>query len=163
MKRVHALGHSYYETRFTYKCLFSGLNSKQTNDVQNAVNLCRNQFVRYVFNYVGVNLHIECKTLRLIERLVHFITKASDVQHPDEVGGGLEGEALVYPFDHMVKQAAVHCFGQGIAGIVGLLHLQRNPGRTQSGAWKLCHYQCVFSYFLLHQPNFQVEAIFQPC
>lgn len=59
---------------------------------------------------------------------MHYITKPSDVQHPDEVGGSLEGETLVYSFDHMIKEAAVHGLGQGIAGIVCLLHFERHPG-----------------------------------
>lgn len=54
---------------------------------------------------------------------MHLITKSSDVQHPDEVGGRLKGETLVYSFDHMIKESAVHCLGQGIPGIVCLFHL----------------------------------------
>lgn len=66
--------------------------------------------------------------------LTHSLTKASDVQHADEVGGCIKGEALVDPFDHMIKEPAVNGFGEGIAGIVGLFHLQRDPGEEQSGA-----------------------------
>lgn len=62
------------------------------------------------------------------------LTEASDVQHADEVGGRIKGEALVDPFDHMIKEPAVNGFGEGIAGIVGLFHLQRDPGEEQSGA-----------------------------
>ena len=58
-------------------------------------------------------------------------TEASDVQHSDEVGGGLEGEALVDPGDHVVEQPAVHRLGQRVARVVGLLRLQRNPAETQ--------------------------------
>lgn len=56
-----------------------------------------------------------------------LVTKTSDVQHPDEAGRGLKGEALVDSFDHMIKEAAVHGLGQGISGVVCLLHLQRHP------------------------------------
>lgn len=51
------------------------------------------------------------------------ITKPSDVQHADEVGGRLEGEALVDTFDHMIEEAAVHGLGQRVPSIVRLLHL----------------------------------------
>lgn len=59
-------------------------------------------------------------------------TEAGDVQHSNEVGGRLEGEALVHSLDHVVEEAAVHCLGQGIAGIVGLFHLQRHPGEGKT-------------------------------
>lgn len=61
------------------------------------------------------------------------LTEASNVQHADEVGGRIKGEALVDPFDHMIKEPAVNGFGEGITGIVGLFHLQRHPGEEQSG------------------------------
>lgn len=61
------------------------------------------------------------------------LTEASDVQHADEVGGRIKGEALVDPFDHMIKEPAVNGFCEGITGIVGLFHLQRHPGEEQSG------------------------------
>lgn len=66
-------------------------------------------------------------------RLSHKLTKSSDVQHADEVGGCIKGKALVDPFDHMIKEPAVNGFGESIAGIVGLFHLQRHPGEEQSG------------------------------
>lgn len=37
-------------------------------------------------------------------------TKASDVQHTNEVSRRVEGEALVDPGDHMIKQMAVDGF-----------------------------------------------------
>lgn len=61
-----------------------------------------------------------------------IITKAGDVQHSDEVGGRLEGEALVHSLDHVVEEAAVHRLGQGIAGIVRLFHLERHPGEGKT-------------------------------
>ncbi len=61
------------------------------------------------------------------------LTEASDVQHANEAGGRIKGEALVDPFDHMIKEPAVNDFGEGITGIVGLFHLQRHPGEEQSG------------------------------
>lgn len=65
--------------------------------------------------------------------LTHRLTKASDVQHANEAGWSIKGEALVDSFDHMIKESAVNCFGEGITGIVGLFHLQRHPGEDQSG------------------------------
>lgn len=62
-------------------------------------------------------------------------TKASDVQDPDEVGRGVEGEALVDPGDHVVEQAAVHGLRQGITGVIGLLHFEghsdKDTGRKE--------------------------------
>ncbi len=54
-------------------------------------------------------------------------TKASDVQHTDEVSRRVEGEALVDPGDHMIEETAVDGFSQSITSTAGLLHLQRNP------------------------------------
>lgn len=62
-------------------------------------------------------------TLDKTQDELHFITKSSNVQHADKVGGGLERETLVHTFDHMIKEAAVHRLGQGIPGIVCLFHL----------------------------------------
>ena len=73
----------------------------------------------------------ETETERQRERERGGPTEASDVQHSDEVGGGLEGEALVDPGDHVVEQPAVHRLGQRVARVVGLLRLQRNPAETQ--------------------------------
>lgn len=53
-------------------------------------------------------------------------TEAGDVQDADEVGRGIEGEALVDSGDHVVEQAAVDGLPQGVAGVVGLLHFERN-------------------------------------
>lgn len=65
------------------------------------------------------------------------LTEAGDIQHPDEVGGGFEGEALVDPPDHVIEEAAVHGLGQGVPGIVCLFHLQRHPGgKRQRGTEK---------------------------
>lgn len=52
-----------------------------------------------------------------------ILTKAGDVQDPNEVGGSLERKALVDPLDHMIEEAAVHSLGQSVPGVVGLLHL----------------------------------------
>lgn len=58
-----------------------------------------------------------------LDLFLYIITKPSNVQHSNKVGGGLEGEALVHSLDHVIEEAAVHSLGQGIAGIVCLLHL----------------------------------------
>lgn len=69
------------------------------------------------------------------------LTEAGDIQHPDEVGGGFEGEALVDPPDHVIEEAAVHGLGQGVPGVVRLFHPQRHPGgkklseRPKLGHW----------------------------
>lgn len=39
------------------------------------------------------------------------LTKSSNVQHSNEVWGGLEGEAPVDPCDHMIEEAAVNGLG----------------------------------------------------
>lgn len=54
-------------------------------------------------------------------------TKASDVQHTNEVSRRVKGEALVDPGDHMIKETAVDGFSQSVTCTGGLLHLQRNP------------------------------------
>ena len=63
----------------------------------------------------------------------YYITETGDVQHPDEVVGRLEGEALVDPLDHVVEEATVHGLGQGVARIVSLFHPQRHPGGRGGG------------------------------
>lgn len=63
---------------------------------------------------------------------MRLITEAGDVQHSDEVGGRLEGEALVHSLDHVIEEAAVHCLGQGVASVVRLFHLQRHPGEGKT-------------------------------
>lgn len=59
-------------------------------------------------------------------------TKASDVQDTDEVGWGVEGEALVHSGHHVVKKAAVHGFGQRVPGVIGLLHFQWHPVKNKA-------------------------------
>lgn len=39
------------------------------------------------------------------------LTKSGNVQHSNEVRGGLEGEAPVNPGDHMIEEAAVNGLG----------------------------------------------------
>lgn len=62
--------------------------------------------------------------------IIVILTKASDVQDADEVGGGVEGEALVDSGHHVVKQTAVHGLCQGVPGIVGLLDFERHSGEN---------------------------------
>lgn len=62
-----------------------------------------------------------------------ILTKTSDVQDADEVGGGVEGEALVDPGHHVVEQAAVHGLRQGVPSVVGLLHFERHSGEDTQG------------------------------
>lgn len=68
---------------------------------------------------------------KCVEKCIHehrrFCTKASDVQHTDEVSRRVEGEALVDPGDHMIEETTVDSFSQSITSTAGLLHLQRNP------------------------------------
>lgn len=60
-------------------------------------------------------------------------TEPGDVQDADEVGRGIEREALVDSGDHVVEQAAVDCLRQGVAGVVGLLHFERNSVEDKTG------------------------------
>lgn len=53
-----------------------------------------------------------------------ILTKTSDVQDADEVGGRFEGEALVDSGHHVVEQAAVHGLRQGVPSVVSLLHFE---------------------------------------
>lgn len=77
----------------------------------------------------GINQGGVCKSQPQVRLAV---TEAGDVQHSDEVGGRLEGEALVHALDHVVEEAAVHRLGQGVTGVVGLFHLQRHPGEAKA-------------------------------
>lgn len=61
--------------------------------------------------------------------IIVILTKASDVQDADEVGGGVEGEALVDSGHHVVKQTAVHGLCQSVPGIVGLLDFEWHSGK----------------------------------
>lgn len=61
--------------------------------------------------------------------IIVILTKASDVQDADEVGGGVEGEALVDSGHHMVKQTAVHSLCQSVPGVVGLLDFEWHSGK----------------------------------
>lgn len=58
-----------------------------------------------------------------------ILTKASDVQDADEVGGVVEGEALVDSGHHVVKQTAVHGLCQSVPGVVGLLDFEWHSGK----------------------------------
>lgn len=58
------------------------------------------------------------------------LTKASDVQDAYEVGGGVEGEALVDSGHHVVEQAAVHGLRQGVPSVVSLLHFEWHSAKT---------------------------------
>lgn len=61
--------------------------------------------------------------------IIVILTKASDVQDADEVGGGVEGEALVDSGHHVVKQTAVHGLCQSVPGVVGLLDFEWHSGK----------------------------------
>lgn len=64
---------------------------------------------------------------------MRVLTKASDVQDADEVGGGVEGEALVDSGHHVVEQAAVHGLRQGVPSVVSLLHFEWHSGKDTQG------------------------------
>lgn len=91
---------------------------------------------------MGSNAHVEpdctlfgssltCYTGKRFKR--DTLTKASDVQDADEVGGGVEGEALVDPGHHVVKQAAVNGLRQGVPSVVRLLHFEGNSDQDTQG------------------------------
>lgn len=66
-------------------------------------------------------------------RFWQILTKASDVQDANEVGGGVKGEALVDPGHHVVEQAAVHGLPQGVPSVVSLLHFEWHSGKNTWG------------------------------
>lgn len=76
-----------------------------------------------------------------------ILTKASDVQDADEVGGGVEGEALVDSGHHVVKQTAVHGLCQSVPGVVGLLDFEWHSGKdTKIGLNKSEILGFIFTY-----------------
>ena len=63
----------------------------------------------------------------LFKRVDSEVLKASNVQHANIKVGCLEGNALIDQSHNPIEEATVNGFGQGIARIVRLVDLQRNP------------------------------------
>lgn len=61
-------------------------------------------------------------------------TKSSNIEDSDIVGRSLEWNTLVNPIDDVVKHPAVYGFSQRVTGVVGFVHLQRNPGNISNSS-----------------------------